>query len=332
VSESPATPTVAAPLLAWLSGFLLLAVLVFVVAHVSEEQALARLLARAQPVWLLLAALLQALTYVCAGAVWQRALLRHGVGGRPWRLVPLGLAKLFTDQALPSAGVSGTLLVIAALGRRGVERGVAVAAVLAGLVGYYAAYLLATLGAVMILWWHGELRVVILVPVALLCLLAAGVPLALVLLRGRALPRLSPWLEWLPGASSVAATLRDAPLSGLFAPRLLLETTLLQLAIFSLDALTLAVTLRAVGAPLDPVVAFASFVIASIVATLAWIPGGLGTFEGSCVAMLHLHGVSVESALAGTLLLRGFSFWLPMLPGFALARRELAGARAGPGA
>jgi hypothetical protein len=92
------------------------------------------------------------------------------------------------------------------------------------------------------------------------------------------------------------------------------------------------VTLRAVGAPLDPVVAFASFVIASIVATLAWIPGGLGTFEGSCVAMLHLHGVSVESAMAGTLLLRGFSFWLPMLPGFALARRELAGARAGPGA
>ena len=67
---------------------------------------------------------------------------------------------------------------------------------------------------------------------------------------------------------------------------------------------------------------FASFVVASVVSSLAWVPGGLGTFEGTCVALLHLHGVSVETALAATLLLRGLTFWLPMLPGFALARRE----------
>jgi uncharacterized membrane protein YbhN (UPF0104 family) len=244
--------------------------------------------------------------------------------------VPLGLAKLFTDQALPSAGVSGTLLVIGALGRRGVDRGVAVAAVLAGLMGFYAAYLLATLAALVILWLHGELRVVILVPAALLCLLVAGVPLAMLAMRGRPLP-LARWLERLPGARGVGATLREAKLAGIFAPRLLLETTSLQLAIFALDALTLAVTLRAVGGPSHLSVAFASFVIASVVATLAWIPGGLGTFEGTCVAMLHLHGAPVETALAATLLLRGFTFWLPMLPGFALARRELAGARSGTG-
>jgi uncharacterized protein (TIRG00374 family) len=112
---------------------------------------------------------------------------------------------------------------------------------------------------------------------------------------------------------------------------LLLETTALQLAIFALDSLTLAVTLRAVGGPIALDVAFASFVMASVVATLAWIPGGLGTFEATCVAMLHLHGVPVEAALPATLLLRGLTFWLPMLPGFALARRELASARSGMG-
>ena len=68
--------------------------------------------------------------------------------------------------------------------------------------------------------------------------------------------------------------------------------------------------------------------LASAVSSLAWIPGGLGTFEGSCVALLHLHGVPLESALAATLLLRGFTFWLPMLPGFTLARRELGKAAA----
>jgi len=317
---------------AWLSGALLLAVLVFVVAHFAEEQALARLLARAHPTWLLTAVLFQALTYVCAAAVWQRALVRHGVGTQPWGLLPLGLAKLFTDQALPSAGVSGTLLVVGALARRGVSRGIAMTAVLAGAIGYYGAYLLATLGAVVILWRHGELRAVILLPAAALCLLAASVPLAIVGLRGRSLPRLRGWLERLPGARGVAAALREAPLKGIFAPPLLLETTALQLAIFALDALTLAVTLRAVGSPVALSVAFASFVIASGVATLAWVPGGLGTFEGTCVAMLHLHGVSVEAGLAGTLLLRGFTFWLPMLPGFALARRELAGSRMETGA
>ena len=34
-------------------------------------------------------------------------------------------------------------------------------------------------------------------------------------------------------------------------------------------------------------------------------------------------GVSVEAALAATLLLRGLTFWLPMPPGLWLARREI---------
>jgi len=39
--------------------------------------------------------------------------------------------------------------------------------------------------------------------------------------------------------------------------------------------------------------------------------------------MLRLLSVPIETAVAGTLLLRGFAFWLPMLPGLWLARREI---------
>jgi hypothetical protein len=39
--------------------------------------------------------------------------------------------------------------------------------------------------------------------------------------------------------------------------------------------------------------------------------------------MLHVHGVTIEAALAATLLARGFTFWLPMAPGLAIARREM---------
>jgi len=310
-------------LIAWLPGVLLLAVVLVVVTHLSEERALAQLLRRTRPEWLLAAALLQAATYVCAAAVWQRALAFRGLEAGLWKLVPLGVAKLFTDQAVPSAGMSGTLLVVRSLERRGVPRDAAVAALVVGLVAFYLAYALVTVAAVLILRLQGGVSVWVLVPAALLCLLAAVIPLAILVLRAWRVPDLPDWLERLPGARDLVKALREAPRGELLPARLLLETTALQLAVFALDAATLSVMLLAVGHPLPPDSVFASFVVASLVATLAWVPGGLGTFEGTCVAMLHLHDVPVEAALAATLLLRGFTFWLPMLPGLALARREI---------
>ena len=94
----------------------------------------------------------------------------------------------------------------------------------------------------------------------------------------------------------------------------------LQLAIFALDAATLGLMLRAIATAADAAAVFSSFVVASMVATPAWVPGGLGTFEGTCVAMLHVHGVAIEAALAATLLARRFTFWLPMAPGLTIAR------------
>ena len=68
---------------------------------------------------------------------------------------------------------------------------------------------------------------------------------------------------------------------------------------------------------------FVGFAIASMVAAIGRIPVGLGTFEAASVGMPSLLGVSVEAALAGALLLRGLTFWLPMLPGIWLTRREI---------
>ena len=46
--------------------------------------------------------------------------------------------------------------------------------------------------------------------------------------------------------------------------------------------------------------------------------------EAACVGMLSLLGVAIEATLAATLLLRGLTFWLPMVPGLWLAKREIA--------
>jgi uncharacterized membrane protein YbhN (UPF0104 family) len=106
----------------WLFGIAILVAVFLFAAHRSEEQEFGRLAAHAKPAWLLLGILLQMGTYVADARIWQQVIVSAGIS-RPLRsYMSLGLAKLFTDQLLPSGGVSGTLLVIRALDRRGIPR------------------------------------------------------------------------------------------------------------------------------------------------------------------------------------------------------------------
>jgi len=310
---------------ALLSGALMLLALVLVVAHRGEGERFAALVTEARPAWLAVGAALQLATYFCAAAVWQRALRGNGIHRTVSSLVPLGLAKLFTDQALPSAGVSGTLVVVRGLGHRAVPPPLAISAMLAGLLALYVAYAASVAAALGVLWWRGELSRLVLALATAFSLVAVAVPLGVFLLRGQAHRIPERWLHRLPGAQDALDALAAAPRGSIWSRRVAAETIALQLAIFALDAATLGAMLRAVATHAPPGIVFSSFMLASVVATLAWVPGGIGTFEGTCVSVLSRHGVGIEAALAATLLLRGLTFWLPMLPGLWLARRELVG-------
>jgi uncharacterized membrane protein YbhN (UPF0104 family) len=194
---------------------------------------------------------------------------------------------------------------------------------LVGLAAFYFAYALAVACAVAILWGLGELNRLLLALATVLGIVAAIVPALLLGLRDRLSARLPALLLRIPGVRKASDLLSELPRGALWSPRVASQTIGLQLGVFLLDSATLAVMLAASGAPTSLAVVFVSFVFASVVATLAFVPGGLGTFEGTCVVVLRSHGVPLEAALAGTLLLRGFTFWLPMLPGLWLARREL---------
>ncbi len=63
--------------------------------------------------------------------------------------------------------------------------------------------------------------------------------------------------------------------------------------------------------------------MASIVVTLGPIPLGLGSFEATGIAMLTLLGVPLEAAVAGILLLRGLTLWIPLVPGLVLTRHYM---------
>jgi uncharacterized membrane protein YbhN (UPF0104 family) len=80
-----------------------------------------------------------------------------------------------------------------------------------------------------------------------------------------------------------------------------------QASIFLLDAATLWTMLRAIGQDVSFLLAFPSFIVASMVASLGLIPLGLGTFEATSIAMLRSLGVPLEAALTATLLLLGLT-------------------------
>ena len=306
----------------WLSGVLVLAGVIIVVLRLGDLERLVELLGQVRAIWLLAAALLQAGTYVCAAAVWYLPLRRGGICVPLVDLLPLGLAKLFTDQALPSGGVSGALLVIQALTRRGIARELAMAALLVDVFSYYAAYLLAALSSLAILAFYHQINAAVLGATAVFTLVAVGIPVTLFWLRKQFD---NPWfrrVQRLPGIAELLRTVAAAPSELLHDSALVLQATAVQALIFVLDAVTLWLMLLALGQPVTALAVFPSFIMASIAATLGPIPLGLGTFEAVAVAMLGLLGVPLEAALAATLLWRGFTFWLPMVPGLWLARRE----------
>lgn len=307
----------------WFLSLIFLAGLVVFVTHFSELEHFALLLRQAKPLWVIAGFLLQSATYFSAAAVWHQTLRYAGVRYSILSLVPLGVAKLFSDQALSSGGMSGTVFLVASLNRRGISKPLCMAILLVSLVAYYLSYLLAALVSIALLWFYHDLHAWIVAVTAVFCIVAVAIPAGVLWLRSRGKQPIPGIMMRIPGLPILLNALGDAPGYLLKNPALFIKTTLLQGTIFLLDAYTLNVMLYAVGQDASFLVVFPSFVVASMVATLGPVPLGLGTFEVTCVAMLSMLGIRLEAAFTATLLLRGFTLWLPMFPGLCLAKREL---------
>ena len=306
--------------ISWLFGLAILVAVALFVAYRSEEQEFARLVAHAQPPWLLLGLLLQLGTYIADARIWQQIIVRAGISRPLWSYMSLSLAKLFMDQVVPSGGISGTLLVVRALDRRGIPRGTSMAAIVVDLMSYYAAYVVALAIALGVIWIRGDLTLFIILPAAIFAPVAAGIPTVLSLVsHGRTLPQ---WIQRLPIVGSGLRALAEATPGIAHDSSLIARCMGLQGAIFLLDAGTLWSMLCALGLSVHPAQVFASFMLSTLARTLGPVPGGLGIFDAASVATLKLMGVPIAAGLAATLLFRGFSYWLPMAPGILLARRE----------
>jgi P-type Mg2+ transporter len=326
VTSDPSTEQIQFQRSRWLSWLLAIAVLFGVViaaTHFSEEQAFVKLAHEAKPLWVLAALTLQAATYMAQGEIWRAVGRVAGTSLSLSLVYKLALAKLFFDQALPSAGLSGTLVVAQALEERGaLPKSAVLAAAVLNTTSFFIAYVIALAAALMVLSLLGRANFVVVSGSILFIFLSAAVVVGMLVFSGRDVLRGRPhWLLRYRVVHNAVGVMKDADLRIVHNVRLQLIASCFQLVTFLLDAATLWMLIRSLGATARLSDVFASFMIANLVRTVSFIPGGLGTFEAAAVLMLKIDGVSVAVGLSTALLFRGLTFFLPMAPGLWFSGR-----------
>lgn len=305
-----------------LFGLVLVGGLVLVVTHVGEWRNFASLVRQSQPAWLLAALGLQLGTYASLALGWRQILRaadeKHFALGP---LLRLALSKLFADQALPTAGMGGNVLLVEQLRAIGASRGAAVAVLLVSIRGYYTAYLAFALASLLLLWLHGHAGPLLVGLITTFTLVALSIPALALWLRRRGSKPLPEALERLGPVRQLLESVGAAPAKVMTDRGLLVRVTAWNAVIFAADSLTLYACLRALGVELAPSTALIAYIVASIVVTLGPLPFGLGSFEATGTSVLHLLGTPIEAALSGILLLRFLALWLPLGPGFLQLRR-----------
>ena len=311
----------------WLLAAAVLASVIFIALHYSEGREFAKMLEEAKPSWLIVAVRLQAATYAAQGEVFRAAVQERSLSR--WWLYQLSLAKLFLDQALPSGGITSTVLAAAALEQKGISRAAAVSSAAINLVSYHTGYVVALAVAVLFIGLFGPSATLILIFAGLFLLFGIGLTVVILLLAGR---RTAPWRKVLrlPVLKHMVDFVKETDPQIMRDPKLLAEVTLWQIAIFLLDAATMWVLIRSLGTSAPVVAVFASFTVSSLFRTMGIVPGGLGTYEAASIFTLRAIGLNFPLALSATLLFRGLSFWLPMLPGLWFSRRVTRGYNRSP--
>jgi Mg2+-importing ATPase len=305
-------------------GALMVGAVVAAALHVTEWHEFLALVQRSQPRWLVVAVVLQAATYLAQGEVWREVARAANARLSLMRAFVLSIAKLFVDQVIPTAGLSGTAVFAKALEQQGVSRGVVSATALLNTASYNVAYVGCLAAALVIANLHGEANKLIIVASVLFLVFGSALTTAMIAMSGRG--RHPPLTDRLGRSNVVRRVLHfvgDADPSLVRNWRLLVATSIYQAIIFLLDTMTIVVLILALGGHASLSGVFMSFMISNLFRTISVIPGGLGTFEATSVLTLKMAGLDVTTALAATFLFRGLSFWLPMLPGFWLSHRAL---------
>jgi Mg2+-importing ATPase len=309
--------------LSWLIGGAIFGAVVSATLRIGDAQELLRLLHRVEPGWVLLAALIQATTYISESQVW-RAAARAGGSAVPLSTAyQLSIAKLFVDQSVPSGGLSGTLLYVEGLRRSGTPKSVAISALIVDAFSYYCAYALCVAAALVLAVTQKNINATVAAIAVAFVIVSTAFAVGVLLQLGRPTGTLRRALGRYRLMRKALNLVRDVDPALAHNPRLLARAIGWQISIQLLDTATVWVLLLAFGSRVEPGMVFTSYMFSALFRTLSFTPGGLGTFEAASVVILRTAGVPLETAFAATVLFRGLNFWVPMIPGLWCARRVM---------
>ena len=243
-----------------------------------------------------------------------------------------GIAMVFFNQTMPSMGTSGNAFMYAALQRRGVSGGSAVIVTILNMLTYYIAFFLLATGAMVYLALIHALKGIQIAGAStffgLMIILFVWIHY-----RTRTIERFRRTVDDINrlikrlSRGSLVQAIPDHFVDDFFQGRALIVNAkkrfilpvLTNLIMFLADSATLLVVIKALG---SPVVLYrhvvGAYVLGVILYAFAVVPGALGLYEGGMAAMLIAFGIMPARAVAGTVLFRGFSFWLPIPIGFVI--------------
>jgi uncharacterized protein (TIRG00374 family) len=294
-------------------------------------------LAHLSAVWLVVALLAEAASFVCTFGI-QRIVLRT----RGWfAVVAAGLVGNTVTNVLPGGDAAGAAVQFRMLERAGINADAAAGGLTASsLLGVGGLLMLPVLTLPAVLGGshvnHALVDTALLGVAGFVVYIGLGI---LLLETDRPLRRVGRCAQWVWNK----ARRHHAPLTGLDV-RLLTQRDQIRSALgrewkqilllvvgrLGLDFLCLLATLRATGSEPHAWLVLLAYSAAGVIALIPATPGGLGIVEASLSGLLVLAGVSGRSAVLSTLAYRLAQYWLPMVAGlvaYGLYRRRYGSVR-----
>lgn len=281
------------------------------IPQLSDLDVIGRKISHAHPWYAVIAMAFSLATYLAAGialtgSVTERIRLR-------WSVVAQ-MASSFANRVTPSK-VGGLALNTRFLQKQGVDLPLAVAGVGVNAAAGVICHVSLLLGTLLLVQQEPNQKismpsVSVLLLIALGCAVITGLLIAIPVTRKMIVGKLLPTLK------GVANGLRDLATSPIRLIQLFGGSYLLTLCYIG----CLWASLQAFGASESFGEISLVFLTASIAASVAPTPGGLGAAEAAFLAGLVAIGVPKETALPTVFLYRLVSFWIPILPGWIAMR------------
>lgn len=241
------------------------------------------------------------------------------------KVTRMALELNFVNHVFPSGGAAGMAYFSWLLGRHGVSTGRAtMAQIIRFAVTFISFVILLLVALIVLIIDHNVNRMTILLSL-LLVVLAAGGTLGGTFLVGnkQRLARFSTWLTKTINntarrltSGKKASVVQESTIASFFddihddyngilrEKKILLKPFLWSLVANCMDMVLIYIAFWSFGVHVNPAILFIAYGLASIVSVASVTPGGAGVYEAVMITFLSSAGVSIEVAVAGTLLAR----------------------------